>query len=831
MKDESVKEQLTIGGAIRIMPGMRTFPRQLFALSLLGSFLLGAQPLLAQDASAQSAPASASATQDPAQTLTSLSKQLDDIKTTFNSKSSTASLNDLRSQAGNIQQQADQLVQTLTPELESLQTRLTVLGPAPAAGAPPETLAVSQQRRQLERDKTKLDGQIKQAQLLSQDATKLASQIVGAHNEQFQAQLGSRFYSPLGLGFWQQLKKSVPDDMARVTRAKDLLLEEAGAAWQPDQRLPLLLCLIGAVLLIVPGRWLVERVALALASRYMPEGHLRRSAISVIFTLTVTLSIGLAASLVYLGFNWNDTADEEVAAFAQMIVRSVYFSAFTAGLGRALLSVKRPSWRLPALTKFTARSLRWFPWLLGGAFLLLGVIERLNNFAGASLPATVCTRAFLALLITGLVGAALMRAKRARNAQREQGERPPRHALWVGALFGLATLGVVLAWLAVLTGYVALGFFISWQMLWIGMIVASLYMLSHLQRDVFATVLNPHGRSGQRLQSTFNIQPHTLEQTSTVLSAIGYLLLLLVAVGTLLVPFGGGPQDVFTHIGNVFAGLQVGQLTIKPGAIFNAVLVFALGMVAVRIARRWLAEQLLPKTTMDIGMQNSIVTLLNYVAVVVVFALALRTADVSLQSLTWIASALSVGIGFGLQAIVSNFISGLILLAERPVKVGDWVSMPGVEGDIRRINVRATEIQLWDRSTMIVPNSQFITQNLRNVTHGNALGRVKLSLPMPLDTDAAKVREIMLEALHDNTSTLETPTPYVTLDDITTAAMTFSGVAYVHSPRDASTVKSALLFDILSRLAKAQLPLSTPQSMIVRNLGPLGEDSPAVPGE
>lgn len=811
---------------------MHTFLCKLIAPTLLlGLLLTGANPALAQNAPASSgAPASASSTQDPAQTLSSLSKQLDDLKTTFNSKSSNASLNDLRSQAAQVQQQADQLVQTLTPELESAQTRLTVLGPAPAPGAPPETPAVSQQRRLLERDKAKLDGQIKQAQLLSQDAIKLASQIVGAHNAQFQAQLGSRTNSPLGMGFWQDLKKAFPDDFTRVRRVGALLLEDAGIAWQPENRQPLLLCLIGAVLLIVPGRWLAERVALTLASRFLPDGHLRRSAMSVVFTLTVTLSIGLAAWLVYLGFNWNDTLDEDIQPFAQAIVRTVFFSSFIAGLGRALLSVRHPSWRLPALTKFTARSLRWFPWLLGGAFLLLGVAERLNNVAGASLPATVCTRAFLALLITGLVGAALQRTKRARNTQRQQGEKPPQHALWVGALFGLATLGVIVAWLGVLTGYVALGFFVSWQMLWIGMIMASLYMLSHLQRDLFDTLLAPRGRSGQRLQSTFNVQPTTLEQASIVFSALGQVVLLLVAVGTLLVPFGGGPQDVFAHIGNVFSSLRVGQLTIKPGAILNAVLVFALGMLAVRIVRKWLADQLLPKTTLDIGMQNSIVTLLNYIAVVIVFALALRTADVSLQSLTWIASALSVGIGFGLQAIVSNFISGLILLAERPVKVGDWVSMPGVEGDIRRINVRATEIQLSDRSTMIVPNSQFITQNLRNVTHGNSLGRVKLSLPMPLDTDAAKVREIMLEALHANESTLDAPAPAVTLEDITSSAMTFTGVAYVRSPREASSVKSALLFDVLARLAKAQLPLSSPQSMIVRNLGPLGEDSPAAPG-
>jgi small-conductance mechanosensitive channel len=825
------EEQLTIVGALRIMPAMHTFLRQLAVACLMAVSLLGAQSALAQNAAASNEPASASSTQDPAQTLASLSKQLDGLKTALNSKPSDKQLTELRGQAGQVQQQADQLVQTLTPELEALQTRLTVLGPAPAPGAPPETPAVSQQRRQLERGKTRLDGQIKQAQLLSQDAVKLATQVVEMHNEQFQAQLGARANSPLGIAFWRELGKALPDDAARLGRVKDQLLDGAGLAWQPDNRLPLLLCLIGAVLLIAPGRSLAERAALAIASRYLPDGHLRRSAMTAVFTLTVTLSIGLAAWLVCLALNWNDTLDEDLAGFALALLRPVFFSAFVAGLGRALLSVRHPSWRLPALSKFTAHSLRWFPWSLGGAFFLLGLVVHVSSYAGISLAATVATHALLALLITGLAGVALTRAKRARNLQRQQGEQPPRHALWVGALFGLAMLGVVVAWLAVLTGYVAFGFFISWQMLWIGMIVASLYMLSHLQRDLLHALLNPQGRSGQRLQSTFSIHPNTLEQAATVLSAVLQILLLLVAIGTLLVPFGGGPQDIFAHIGNVFSSLKVGELTIKPGAIINAVLVFALGMIAVRVVRRWLAEQLLPKTTLDIGMQNSLVTLLNYVAVVIVFALSLRTADVSLESLTWIASALSVGIGFGLQAIVQNFISGLILLAERPVKVGDWVSMPGVEGDIRRINVRATEIQLSDRSTMIVPNSQFITQNLRNVTHGNALGRVKLSLPMPVDTDAAKVRQIMLEALQANESTLDTPAPVVTLDDITTSAMTFSGVAYVRSPREASGVKSALLFDILARLAKAQLPLSTPQSMIVRNLGPLGEDSPAAPGQ
>ena len=809
---------------------MRILIRQLFIASLaLGALGLGASSTYAQSQpQASTAPASASSTQDPAQALGGLNKQLDTIKTTLSSKTASgAPMGDLRSQASTVQQQANQWVEALTPQIDSVQSRLTVLGPPPAAGAPPETAAVSQQRRQLERDKSKLDSELKQAQLLSQDAAKLTTEIAETRNEQFQMQLATRASSPLSLHFWSDLAKSFPDDADHLKGIGSLLADGVNSAWQPGNRMPFLLCLLGAVLLIVPGRWLVERLALRVASRFMPEGHFRRSALALIFTLTVTLSIGMAFWLVHQGLNWNGTLDDDLETLVQAIVRAAFFSAFLAGLGRALLSCQHPSWRLPTLMDSTAHALRWFPWLLGGAFLLRGVLEHVNSTAGSSLPAAVCTRAFLALLISGLIGASLVRVKRIKRSHDH--EKQAKHALWVGAIAGVASLAVVVAWLAVFTGYIAFAFFISWQMLWVGMIVASLYILTHLQHDLFETLLAPKGRSGQKLQSAFNISPNALEQSSTILSGVCRVLLLLVAVGTLLMPFGGGPNDLFSHIANVFVGLKVGQLTIKPGAIFNALIVFVAGLMVVRVIKRWLSEQLLPKTRFDVGMQMSIITLLNYVAVVIVFALALKTADVSLQSLTWIASALSVGIGFGLQAIVSNFISGLILLAEQPVKVGDWVSMSGVEGDVKRINVRATEIQLWDRSTMIVPNSQFITQNVRNVTHGNALGRVKISLPMPLGTDSAKMREIMMEVLTENEATLETPAPYVRLDDVTSSAMTFSGVAFVRSPRDASAVKSDLLFEMLSRLEKAQLPLSTPQSMIVRNLGPLGEDSPAAP--
>jgi potassium-dependent mechanosensitive channel len=214
-------------------------------------------------------------------------------------------------------------------------------------------------------------------------------------------------------------------------------------------------------------------------------------------------------------------------------------------------------------------------------------------------------------------------------------------------------------------------------------------------------------------------------------------------------------------------------------------------------------------------MRASLVTLVGYVGMVLLAGVVMSTLHISLTNLTWVVSALSVGIGFGLQAIVQNFISGLILLTERPVKVGDWVSLAGVEGDIRRINVRATEIQMSDRSTVIVPNSQFITQNVRNVTMGNALGVVGITLTLPLDTDVMQIRELLLSAFTEHEAVLDTPAPSVSFKDLTTTGLIISVSGYVNSPRSVGGTRSDLLFTVLGRLRDVGVALSTPQSMVL----------------
>lgn len=345
---------------------------------------------------------------------------------------------------------------------------------------------------------------------------------------------------------------------------------------------------------------------------------------------------------------------------------------------------------------------------------------------------------------------------------------------------------------------------------------ATAYLLIAFFGDVCETLLSPRQPSGLALANALGLSPRHQAQACTVLAGVGRTLLLLTAVMAAFLPAGSSPSELlqgFSQLGE--SSKTLGNLQIVPQDILIALLMFVVGLFAVRTLKRWLSERLLPETNMDAGMRASLVTLVGYLGFVLLSLLVMSTLRINLTSLTWVVSALSVGIGFGLQAIVQNFISGLILLTERPVKVGDWVSLGGVEGDIRRINVRATEIQMSDRSTVIVPNSQFISQNVRNVTMGNALGVVSITLTLPLDTDVLKVRELLMQSFTEHEAILDTPAPSVTFKDLARDGLIIGVSGYVNSPRSVSGTRSDLLFILLARLQDMGITLSSPQSMVL----------------
>jgi small-conductance mechanosensitive channel len=198
-------------------------------------------------------------------------------------------------------------------------------------------------------------------------------------------------------------------------------------------------------------------------------------------------------------------------------------------------------------------------------------------------------------------------------------------------------------------------------------------------------------------------------------------------------------------------------------------------------------------------LQHSISALFGYAGLIAVLSAVLGAFGIDLQKIALIAGALSVGIGFGLQSIVSNFVSGLILLAERPIRVGDLVIVKNEEGIVRRISVRATEIETFDRASVIIPNSEFITGVVKNWTHANTLGRITVKARVAYGTDVEKVHGILTTCALENPKVLRSPPPGVYLMGFGDIGLDFELRCILAHVEDALSVKSDLHVAVLRR--------------------------------
>jgi small-conductance mechanosensitive channel len=220
----------------------------------------------------------------------------------------------------------------------------------------------------------------------------------------------------------------------------------------------------------------------------------------------------------------------------------------------------------------------------------------------------------------------------------------------------------------------------------------------------------------------------------------------------------------------------------------------------------------LPLTRLDHGFRNSISATLGYIGFILAAILALSYLGIGFDKLAIVAGALSVGIGFGLQSIVNNFVSGLILLWERAIRVGDWVVLGEEQGYVRRINVRSTEIETFDRATMIVPNSNLVTGVVKNWLRGDRVGRIKIALAPSAAVDPEQVRDIMLAAARAQTDVLRVPAPQVMLLGMETTSFRFELWCYVEDVEKSARVRSDLHFDLYKRLKEAGINIAAAAS-------------------
>lgn len=270
------------------------------------------------------------------------------------------------------------------------------------------------------------------------------------------------------------------------------------------------------------------------------------------------------------------------------------------------------------------------------------------------------------------------------------------------------------------------------------------------------------------------------------------------------------PSDVREALGEPY--FQIGETEVSPALIIEIVGLIVLVIVASRLGRRVVRNRVLTHTSMDAGQRYAIEVVTGYAVFIFGLMIGVQSLGLDLSSLAFLGGAIGVGIGFGLQNVVSNFVSGLILLIERPIKVGDRIEVGGTTGDVMRIGARATWVRGNDNVVIIVPNSDFVTSRVANWTAIGQRTRLALRVGVSYGSDAEKVREILLREASAHASVLASPAPEVTIARFGESAIEFDlrvwTEDHVHTP---GRLVSDLHFAILRAFKEKGIEIPFPQ--------------------
>jgi len=703
--------------------------------------------------------------------------------------------------------------QRLEPRLEDLRSQIARLGPAPdGKDVPPESAEIAAERARLNALSAEVDGAIKKTQLLQVRGRQLISQIQGYRQQLFAQDILRHTGSPLGLANWLAVGEQFPGAITQIEAITSAWVSAARAQWP---------WVLGLFVFVALGYGGLQRVCMRRVQKaYLlredrePPSVARKAYVAGWYGLLAAAPALAAVGLLYVGLRQLDLLFLQAGQFALAGLKAFLVYTVTSKLARAYLAPYRPEWRLVQIQD--ALAARLFAVVRG-----LAAVFAVDMLAGETIrylflpPAVAVVTMFVSTIAVAGLLIWLLRAP----VSKETGVEPGGILPWLRAEHLKAPAAIVLVAIlaSALAGYVPLGHFIWRQVLTTGAALALLGIAFIAIRalatgtvSAAAAVLSDHDTAvassdGERPAAGFNLGAYQLTAWGL------YGLLLLAAIPILLLSVGFTSTEIFSLAYRGAFGFEVGGFQVSLFRIAIAAALFAGVLFATRLVQRGLSESVLhPRRTAQ-GLANSIRTGVGYLGFFIAALLGLSYVGLDITNLAIVAGALSVGIGFGLQSIVNNFVSGLILLVERPVKVGDWIQVGDRQGYVRRISVRSTELETFERASVIIPNSELITGSVTNLTHRNAMGRLTIPVGVSYEADPERVQTLLLEVAEACPLVARHPAPFVVFEGFGDSALDFSLRVYLADINKGLSTQTQVRTQIWKAFRQAGIEIPFPQ--------------------
>jgi small-conductance mechanosensitive channel len=759
--------------------------------------------------------------------LSALDKAVDDLKVSQD-KDLEAKLVGKRSEVQALAQKASQIIEQLRPRLDAIRQQKAKLGPPPSKDQPPEAESVANERTRLAGIEQAIDGESRRTESYAVRASQLVDSLNQLQRENFARSVLTRTRSPLLPTLWIELGKESRKAIEDLTVKLDTWATIAGPSL--DWILALTVaCLAAWYLLRTASRKAIHRYRDALPG--VPS-FFARTVTAAWVAVAIALPPVVAILLAFAGLDQIDVLHADLDRIAMVVVSSVIVFSGVTALADALLVPRQASWRLFDLSDGAASRIRWLMLWIAAVYSIDQILKEFASVIFAPLSITIAQSFLAGVAFAGLLvalvrtpfGAAPVPAEAAEAAsattqQLELFGPVKIEPSWVRLPVWVVAVGIVGA--AVL-GYVSLARFISGQIVVTGSIVVALILLHHAVRAFAGDLIDEKNPIGRWLAEQAGLNQVRRRRIATIFILAVQLGLILLAMPLVLLQWGFDWQVVKGWLTALLFGFKVGSIEISLARLLVAGSILATGYFGTRLVQRSLDRSVLQPPRVDAGIANSIRTAVGYLGVGASILLACSYAGLDFTNLAIVAGALSVGIGFGLQSVVNNFVSGLILLIERPIKVGDWIVVGSDEGYVRRISVRSTEIETFDRSSVIIPNAELIQGRVKNWTLHDPVGRVRVQVGIDYSADPIKAREIMLDLAGHHPAVLKTPPPHVGFDSFGPSAIELSLRVFVPDVNSGGGVRTDLAFQILQSFRSAGITMPFPQTDVhLKSLEPL----------